>query len=145
MPGPRDRRKAEGWNSVKANTPHRRYNPLTGEWVLVSPRRTQRPWGGQVEKSPSEERPAHEANCYLCPGNERTGSTRNAEYESTFVLNNVSSAVLPDRHPARREHPLLRYASQQGACRVVCFPLRHDVTLPEMTLAGIPIPSVFGC
>jgi UDPglucose--hexose-1-phosphate uridylyltransferase len=117
--------------------PHRRYNPLTDEWVLVSPHRTQRPWRGQVEKPPPEERPAYEPNCYLCPGNERAGGIRNPEYESTFVFTNDFSALLPDTPPALGEHPLLRYTSQQGTCRVVCFSPRHDVTLPEMTLADI--------
>ncbi len=113
--------------------PHRRYNPLTGEWVLVSPHRTKRPWKGQVEKPPPEERPAYDPNCYLCPGNERAGGVRNPEYESTFVFTNDFSALLPDTPPAEvSPHPLLRAESQQGTCRVICFSPRHDLTLPEM-------------
>jgi len=116
---------------------HRRYNPLIGEWVLVSPHRMQRPWRGQVEEAPPEERPAYEPNCYLCPGNMRAGGVRNPEYESTFVFTNDFAALLPDVPPARGDHPLLRYASERGTCRVVCFSPRHDLTLPEMALADI--------
>ena len=117
--------------------PHRRYNPLTGEWVLVSPQRTQRPWQGQVEKASPDERPAYDPGCYLCPGNERAGGLRNPGYDSTFVFTNDFAALLPDTPPARSDHPLLRFETQQGTCRVVCFSPRHDLTLPEMALADI--------
>ena len=75
---------------------HRRLNPLTGEWVLVSPHRTKRPWQGQVEKPTVEERPAYDPTCYLCPGNERAGSMKNPNYKGTFVFQNDFSALLPD-------------------------------------------------
>jgi UDPglucose--hexose-1-phosphate uridylyltransferase len=117
--------------------PHRRYNPLTGEWVLVSPHRTQRPWQGQVEKAPPDERPTYDPRCYLCPGNERAGGARNPDYGSTFVFTNDFAALLPDTPPAASDHPLLRYESQRGTCRVVCFSPRHDLTLPEMALPAI--------
>lgn len=126
-----------------AEHPHRRHNPLTGEWVLVSPHRTKRPWRGQVERPPREVRPEYDPNCYLCPGNERAGGgglqavRRNPEYESTYVFTNDFSALLPDTPQARGGHPLLRYASEQGTCRVICFSPRHDLTLPEMALADI--------
>ncbi|MFC2036975.1 UDP-glucose--hexose-1-phosphate uridylyltransferase [Chloroflexota bacterium] len=117
--------------------PHRRHNPLTGEWVLVSPHRTRRPWRGQVEKPPVEKRPAYDPNCYLCPGNERAGGIRNPQYDTTFVFTNDFAALLPDAPPYRQDHPLLRFESQQGTCRVVCFSPRHDLTLPEMPPADI--------
>lgn len=117
--------------------PHRRHNPLTGEWILVSPQRTQRPWQGQVEKSPPDERPAYDPYCYLCPGNTRAGGVRNPQYDSTLVFTNDFAALLPDAPAASNDHPLLRYESQRGDCRVVCFSPRHDLTLPEMALADI--------
>jgi UDPglucose--hexose-1-phosphate uridylyltransferase len=118
--------------------PHRRYNPLTGEWVLVSPHRTKRPWQGQVEKPPQETRPQYDPHCYLCPGNKRAGDARNPRYDRTFVFTNDFSALLPDT-PATSDtgQPLLRTESTQGTCRVICFSPRHDLTLPEMELADI--------
>lgn len=118
--------------------PHRRFNSLTGEWVLVSPHRTKRPWQGQVERPPQEARPAHDPQCYLCPGNSRAGGLQNPDYTSTFVFPNDFSALLPDTPPATpAEHPLLRNESEQGECRVICFSPRHDLTLPEMEVSAI--------
>lgn len=118
--------------------PHRRYNPLTGEWVLVSPHRTKRPWRGQVEEPPPEERPRYDPNCYLCPGNRRAGDARNPQYKSTFVFTNDFAALLPDTPVATSlPHPLLRAETEQGTCRVICFSPRHDLTLPEMPVEQI--------
>lgn len=113
--------------------PHRRYNPLTGEYILVSPHRTKRPWQGKQERPPAEERPQHDPTCYLCPGNARAGGIQNPDYTSTFVFTNDFAALLPDTPPSDKPmHPLLRAESVQGTCRVICFSPRHDLTLPEM-------------
>lgn len=118
--------------------PHRRYNPLTGEYVLVSPHRMKRPWQGQVEKAPPDTRPAYDPTCYLCPGNERAGgAARNPDYTSTYVFTNDFAALLPDVPDAASNHPLLRPEPVRGTCRVICFSPRHDLTLPEMALPDI--------
>lgn len=114
--------------------PHRRYNPLTNEWVLVSPHRTQRPWQGQIERLPADTRPAYDPECYLCPGNPRAGGVRNPDYGTTFVFNNDFAALRHDAPPGRFEQGgLLLAESERGVCRVVCFNPRHDLTLARMT------------
>src|SRR5690242_16351824 len=99
--------------------PHRRLNPLTREWVLVSPHRTKRPWQGQVDKTSPEARPQYDAECYLCPGNDRAGGVRNPQYTSTFVFENDFPALMPDT-PAEqvREGDLLIAEAERGVCRV---------------------------
>ncbi|GAB4579006.1 MAG: galactose-1-phosphate uridylyltransferase [Anaerolineales bacterium] len=128
--------------------PHRRFNPLTGEWVLVSPHRTKRPWLGQVEKLPPDDRPAYDPKCYLCPRNERAGGVKNPDYEHTFVFDNDFAALLPDTPLASTQtlvatgstdvkNLLLQTQSVAGTSRVICFSPRHDLTLPEMEVADI--------
>ena len=121
------------------DTPHRRFNPLTREWVLVSPQRARRPWQGQVEKTPSETLPAYDPDCYLCPGNERAGGVKNPPYTGTFVFDNDFPALLPDaveQNPAS-SNTLLDAIPERGLCRVVCFSPRHDLTLPELDNTAI--------
>ena len=120
-------------------TPHRRFNPLTREWVLVSPQRARRPWQGQVEKTAPEILPQYDPDCYLCPGNERAGGVRNPSYTSTFVFDNDFPALRPDAVAQRSasSHPLLDAIPERGLCRVVCFSPRHDLTLPELEPAVI--------
>lgn len=118
--------------------PHRRFNPLRGEWVLVSPHRTKRPWQGQVEKPASDNRPAHDPKCYLCPGNVRVGNDVNPKYDATFVFTNDFSALLPDTPvSAGAGDELLRIEPSRGECRVICFSPRHDLTLAEMSAPDI--------
>ena len=118
--------------------PHRRYNALSGEWILVSPHRSKRPWQGQVEKNASEQRPQYDPTCYLCPGNERVGGTKNPEYKSTFVFTNDFSALLNDTPDGGlHDDELFRTESERGICKVICFSPRHDLTIPEMETPAI--------
>lgn len=120
--------------------PHRRFNPLTGQYVLVSPHRTKRPWQGQTEPVASEARPAYDPTCYLCPGNRRAQADVNPPYEGTFVFDNDFSALLPDTPTSEGDgagDPLLRSESVTGTCRVICFSPRHDLSLAQMDPADI--------
>ena len=118
--------------------PHRRFNPLRGEWILVSPHRTKRPWQGQVEKAAPDDRPQHDPTCYLCPGNKRAGDLVNPDYDSTFVFVNDFSALLPETPGAgAAEDSLLRADPVRGECRVICFSPRHDLTVAEMAVSDI--------
>jgi len=115
--------------------PHRRYNHLTREWVLVSPHRAKRPWQGQVEKATQPDLPEYDPTCYLCPGNDRAGGVRNPPYKGTFVFENDFAALLPETVVADSPtHPLFVTQPESGACYVVCFSPRHDLTIPELTL-----------
>jgi UDPglucose--hexose-1-phosphate uridylyltransferase len=118
--------------------PHRRYNPLTGEWVVVAPHRMKRPWRGQVEKRQPDALPAYDPTCFLCPGNQRSSGARNPDYSSTFVFPNDFPSLLQDMPPASPStHPLMQIKSQQGTCRVLCFSPHHNLTLPEMAVDDI--------
>ena len=118
--------------------PHRRFNPLTREWILVSPHRTQRPWQGQMEKTAPTGIPQYDPECYMCPGNTRSTGHVNPKYANVFVFDNDFPALLPDGEPeSSNEKDLLVAETETGICRVLCFSPRHDLTLSMMEAADI--------
>ncbi|TLX69812.1 UDP-glucose--hexose-1-phosphate uridylyltransferase [Labilibacter sediminis] len=123
---------------INSDSPHIRKNPLTDEWVLVSPHRAQRPWQGQVEKIQEEKRPEYDKTCYLCPGNKRAGGKVNPNYTGAYSFVNDFSALLSDTpFAANLEDPLFNTINVNGICKVICFSPQHDLTIPEMELEDI--------
>ena len=117
---------------------HRRYNPLTGEWILVSPQRTMRPWQGKVENVVTKKKTNYVDTCYLCPNNERANGAKNPNYPSTFVFDNDFSALKENVEGFFiNESDLLKAKSERGICRVVCFSPKHNLTLAELELSDI--------
>jgi UDPglucose--hexose-1-phosphate uridylyltransferase len=117
--------------------PHRRFNPLTGRWVLVSPHRNNRPWQGKVETASAAKQEAYDPACYLCPGNARVGGTKNPNYTSTFVFDNDFPALHRDTPAVSIDRGFIRAETEQGICRVVCFSPRHDLTMARMESADV--------
>lgn len=119
--------------------PHRRYNPLINEWVLVSPHRSKRPWQGQNEKIVSDALPQYDPNCYLCPGNVRANGIHNTDYKDPFVFDNDFAALKQEEihFEANQEATFFKLQPERGISRVVCFSPNHNETLPEMSIEAI--------
>ncbi len=117
--------------------PHRRYNILTGEWILVSPHRTRRPWQGKNEEPAVFSQISYDKDCYLCPGNARASGDINPNYTTPFSFTNDFSALLEDVSDTRFSDGLLRAESESGICKVVCFSPNHALTLPIMEIEDI--------
>ena len=118
------------------NTPHRRKNILTGEWVLVSPHRTKRPWQGKKDKPQEVERLEYDPKCYLCPGNERAGGAKNPNYTGTYSFQNDFAALLEGPEETFKDG-LLEAESESGICKVICYSPNHSLTLPLMEVNDI--------
>lgn len=120
-----------------AEHPHRRRNPLTGRWVLVSPHRGRRPWQGQQEAVVDAPLPSHDPQCYLCAGNLRASGQRNPPYVGTFVFDNDFAALLPQAPDAPNGDALFTVQAARGTSRVLCFSPDHARTLPELGVPGV--------
>lgn len=118
--------------------PHKRFNILTGEWVLVSPHRAKRPWQGKVETVAADDRPMYDSGCYLCPGNKRADGTVNPEFNGTNTFTNDFSALLKDVPQGQYNvGNLIKASSESGVCKVITFSHRHDITLPLLSAEEI--------
>ncbi len=124
-------------NTDLQNYSHKRYNSLTGEWVLVSPHRAKRPWQGQEEEISQELRPHHDASCYLCAGNTRASGDINPDYKDVFVFVNDFSALQDDSANFNIDDGLIKAESEQGICKVICFSPDHSKSLAQMTIKEI--------
>lgn len=116
---------------------HKRYNILTGEWVLVSPHRSKRPWQGKEEDVANEVRPSHDPKCYLCAGNTRINGELNPDYKDVFVFTNDFAALQSDSKNFEIQDGLLIAESESGICKVICFSPDHSKSLPDMAVEDI--------
>ncbi len=125
-------------SNIFKELPHRRWNPLIEEWILVSPHRTKRPWMGKQEDNKNSKLPRYDPGCYLCPANLRANGVKNPDYNSTFVFDNDFSALVENKNYIKTQieenyvNGLVKQKTETGECRVVCFSPRHDLTLPNM-------------
>ncbi|EZF24012.1 galactose-1-phosphate uridylyltransferase [Trichophyton rubrum D6] len=137
-------------SSVLDDISHRRYNPLTDSYVLVSPHRTKRPWQGQEEAPTKSTLPEYDENCYLCPGNKRAQGDRNPQYDKVFVFVNDYSAVKESQtdygtdDKASLSTRFLQAQPVKGRCYVLTFSAKHNLTLADLVPQEIvPIIEVW--
>ncbi|MCW8848920.1 MAG: UDP-glucose--hexose-1-phosphate uridylyltransferase [Melioribacteraceae bacterium] len=117
---------------------HKRFNPMNGEWILVSPNRTKRPWQGQNEDVTKDQKPQYDAECYLCPTNTRANGEKNPKYDATYsFINDFSSLTMDTKNESLNIKDLIVAESEKGICKVICFSPRHDLTLTDLSLKEI--------
>ncbi|EOZ91497.1 Galactose-1-phosphate uridylyltransferase [Indibacter alkaliphilus LW1] len=117
---------------------HRRYNPFTGEYVQVSPHRSNRPWQGQQEKTTKTKGLSYDPECFLCPGNKRVGGEINPDYSDTFVFQNDFGALTQEVPEGEYiEGEFFKAKSEKGICKVLCFSPDHSKTIPELSIEQV--------
>lgn len=124
-------------NSNLQDYSHKRFNILTGEWVLVSPHRTKRPWQGQQEELMTDLRPTHDVDCYLCSGNTRANGEQNPEYQDIFIFENDFASLQSESPEFKVDEGLLKAQSETGICKVICFSSDHSMSLADMKVSAI--------
>ncbi len=115
----------------------RRYNALSGDWVILSPERVNRPWSGAREEAGAPVANRWESDCYLCPRNRRARGTVNPDYRGTYIFDNDFPALDDESIAVSGADPLFRFESISGRCRVLCFSERHDTTLAALSIAEL--------
>ena len=124
-------------NNFLEHNSHRRYNILTGEWILVSPHRSKRPWQGQNETVAERKAIKYDSECYLCPGNTRINGEQNPDYKDVFIFQNDFAALKENYIPYSVNEGLLKAESESGICRVICFSPDHSKSLADMKVLAI--------
>jgi UDPglucose--hexose-1-phosphate uridylyltransferase len=117
--------------------PHRRRNLLTGRWVLVSPHRGRRPWQGQTGDPAPRNTAAYDPECYLCPGNTRSGGETNPDYRATLVFPNDFPALMPDTPAPDGTDDVFAIEAARGTSRVICYSPDHALTLADLDQAAV--------
>jgi len=124
-------------NSNLETHPHRRFNILTEEWVLVSPHRTKRPWQGKTESNEKKKQLSYDPECYLCPTNSRISGDKNDDYKNTNVFTNDFGALLQETPTFEYNNNLLKAEGESGICKVICFSPDHSLTIPDMDIPSL--------
>ena len=124
-------------NSNLEAHPHRRFNILTEEWVLVSPHRTKRPWQGKTESNEKKKQLSYDPECYLCPTNSRISGDKNDDYKNTNVFTNDFGALLKETPNFEYNNNLLKAEGESGICKVICFSPDHSLTIPDMDIPSL--------
>ena len=117
---------------------HLRFNPLSGEWILVAPKRGQRPQSEKPITPAREMIPPHADDCFLCTGNMRASGIRNPDYKAAYTFDNDFPALSLEAAPVPADHDaLIVTRAERGICRVMCYSPRHDLGQARLDIATL--------